>query len=155
MSAHSKWPHITPNIDIKIPTRWYHFVHVWPDLGSLQARIVKMQSHRSHLQRPPFDSYKWDKSYGTTLVLIDADIALQIQKYNRNSAIQTEFSITPQWLNQFTPNFYCWEAPDDLYPSYLIPSTEENWFLLHKRWNISKSPLATSFPLDQHSNLHR
>ena len=30
VSAHNKWPHIIPTIDIKIPTCWYHFVPVWP-----------------------------------------------------------------------------------------------------------------------------
>ena len=33
MTAHNKWPHVIYNIDIKIPTCWYHFVHVWPEMG--------------------------------------------------------------------------------------------------------------------------
>ena len=35
VSGHKKWPLTTPNIDIKIPTCWYHFVYVWRVLWSI------------------------------------------------------------------------------------------------------------------------
>jgi len=82
-----------------------------------------------------------------TPIVVDADLASQIRKYDQNLTIQTEFPISPQPLVLLTPDSHCWEAPDNLYPSYKIPSTGKERFLLHNTMSYIISPLTTPFQL--------